>query len=282
MSKKNITDALKSFDEKYYTLRYPATTISAFGVAMKQYLFEIKQAAAGNLSEEHIKNITNAFLTKQLYSDDSFSINTENNIDSTIRFDGKLYALIEAKRPSNKNEMVTIDNINKKALWEIVYYYLSQTRDTSGAKVQRIRDVEIRRLIVTDSIQWFLIDATDIENLCDGYLERHFYKYKNNLLNYANDTAKFYEDIGTHLAKSDITKKLPFVFFDMEAEFKVRKNWQYLYKILSGEYLLKFGYKQLIKTHKLNDKFYQELLYIMGLKEAKEMSNQSERHLQSS
>ncbi|MEG2013735.1 MAG: Eco57I restriction-modification methylase domain-containing protein, partial [Anaerovoracaceae bacterium] len=270
MPQKNILEALKSFDEKYYTLRYTATAISAFGVAMKQYLFDIKQAIANNSSEEHIKNITNAFLKKQLYADDTFAINTENNIDSTIRFEGKLYALIEAKRPSNKNEMVTSDNINKKALWEIVYYYLSQTRNITGAKVQRIRDVEIRRLIITDSIQWFLIDATDIENFCDGYLERHFYKYKNNLLNYANDNAKFYEDIGAHFAKSDITKKLPFVYFNMEVEFKSRKNWQYLYKILGREHLLKFGYKQLIKTHKLNDKFYQELLYIIGLKEIKE------------
>ena len=35
------------------------------------------------------------------------------------------------------------------------------------------------------------------------------------------------------------------------------------------DYLLKDGYKQIAKTHVLNGKFYQELLYLMGLKEAK-------------
>lgn len=273
MAKKTIEAALKAFDEKYYTVRYPALTTSAFGSAIKQYLKDINVAVTNHVSEEHLKNITNDFLKKQLYSDAEFQINTDNGIDTTIRYNGKLFALIEAKRPSNKGEMVTESDLNRKALWEIIFYYLIQTRNINGKKLERIKDIEIRRLIVTDSISWFLIDAVDIEKLCDGYLEKHFYKYRNQQLNYANDTAKFYEDISVYLRTLNITQKLPFVYFNIGDEFRTRKNWQYIYKILNREYLLKFGYQEQRKSHQLNDRFYQELLYIMGLHEVKDRRN---------
>lgn len=101
MSKKIITDALKVFDEKYFSVRYPTQSITVFGDAMKRYLKSIQSAISENMSEEHLKNITNAFLKQQLYSDAEFQINADNGIDSTIRYNGKLFALIEAKRPSN-------------------------------------------------------------------------------------------------------------------------------------------------------------------------------------
>jgi hypothetical protein len=45
---------------------------------MKRYLKSIQSAVSENMSEEHLKNITNAFLKQQLYSDAEFQINADN------------------------------------------------------------------------------------------------------------------------------------------------------------------------------------------------------------
>lgn len=87
--------------------------------------------------------------------------------------------------------MVLEDDINRKALWEIVYYYLCETRDVSGKKVKINYVSEIRRLIITDSRTWVLINAQDLDKLCEGYIEKLFYKFENNQLPY-RDVNKFY------------------------------------------------------------------------------------------
>lgn len=102
------------------------------------------------------------------YSDSRFSINTDGNIDSTIKENGKLLAIIKAKAPQNKTEMITEENINKKALWEAVYYYLEKTIDVSKSKAMVSTQAEVRRLIITDGIKWFLIDSAAVHNVIDG------------------------------------------------------------------------------------------------------------------
>lgn len=80
MSKSAIINALRAFDEKYLSVRYPAQSITVFGDAMRKYLNDVQNAIGAGKSEEHIKNITNDFLKQQFYSEDDFRINTENNI----------------------------------------------------------------------------------------------------------------------------------------------------------------------------------------------------------
>ena len=270
MAMKQLTTALQDFNDRYYTHRLPAEIVSDFGALLKQYIKDIHAACAAGESEEHIKKIINTFLEVGFYHDVAFQINTSSNIDSTIKHENKLLALIEAKKTNNKAEMVSADNINKKALWELILYYLLETRDTSDKRVARKKDIEIRRLIITDGLKWVFIDATDLEGLCDGYLEKHFFKYRNSQLTYANDNAKFYEDIRLYLESVNISKRLPYVFFDVGTMQSSKKNWAYIYKAFSPEFLLKFGFNQKTTTHMLNDRFYQELLHILGLKEATE------------
>ena len=162
--------------------------------------------------------------------------------------------------------MVSSENVNVKALHEIIFYYLSVTRDVSGNAVKRLPDVEIRRVIITDTIKWAVIDANEIEKLVDGYLEKHFHKYQNNQLIYSNSTDKFYADIRAHLEKIGVSEKLEYVFFNI-SDYASPKKSQYIYKILDKGYLLKSGLEYGNSVHVLNEKFYQEFLYIMGLRE---------------
>lgn len=268
MAKESIETALKRFDERYYKLRLDKVILESFGNNLLSYMKQINFAVKNNETEEHIKNIVNKFLRATFYSDPKFEINAYKRVDSAIMYNNILYAILEMKKPANKMEMVLENDINRKALWEIVYYYLCETRDVFGKKVKINYVSEIRRLIITDSRTWVLINAQDLDKLCEGYIEKLFYKFENNQLPY-RDVNKFYGALSEYFSQINITEKLRYVYFEIDKMYSKKSNWQYLFKIFKRDYLLKDGYKQIAKTHVLNGKFYQELLYLMGLKEAK-------------
>lgn len=261
-----IEDELKKFNKRYYQLKLENSNVENFQKNVKHYIKMIDTAISEGESEEHIKNITNSFLKTSFFSDEKYTINTNGKIDSSIKVNGKIEAIIETKKPSNKSEMASKDNINVKALHESIFYYMVKTRDCNGKKVKRIPDVEIRRIVITDTKKWVLIDANEIEKIVDGYLERLFYKYQNMQLIYAHNTDKFYEDIKVYLNTLNINEILPYVFFEIN-EYVPLKKVKYLYKIFNKAYLLKNIANNEASIHVLNNKFYQELLYIMGLKE---------------
>ena len=244
-----------------------ADKLSNFKIKLNTYLNKINTAVKNSENEEHIKNIINDFLRENFYSDERFSINTDGYIDSAIKEKEKLLAIIETKAPQNKSEMLTVNNINKKALWEAVYYYLDKTIDTTKSKAMISIKTDLRRLIITDGINWFLIDPTVIHTITDGNIENRFYKYKNGKLPYANDTAAFYEELRQHFDEIDINEKLKYVYFDISTCINNKNKLTNLYKILSESYLLKNAPNIGYEPHSLNSGFYHELLYIMGFKE---------------
>lgn len=124
----------------------------------------------------------NDFLRRNFYSDKKYSINTDGNIDSAIKENDRLLAIIEAKAPQNKPEMPTCDNMNKKALWESVYCFLERAVNISKSKAMISSDSELRRIIITDGLNWFLIDSSDIHAVTDGAIERRYLDYKNGKL----------------------------------------------------------------------------------------------------
>ena len=162
-------------------LGLPKVTLSAddfasFKSAFKSYVDKVKVAISNNENEEHIKNIINDFLRMSFYSDAKFSINTDGNIDSAIKENGELMAIIETKAPQNKAEMITENHLNRKALHEMVYYYLERAVDISKSKAMISVNCQIRRLIITDGINWFLFDVNDIHNITDGKIENRYYQ----------------------------------------------------------------------------------------------------------
>lgn len=222
--KRTISEALKVYDERYYRERLDSNIVNNFGNELERYAGKINQAVKQKENEEYFKNIVNNFLKRNFYEDDCYTINTDKYIDSTIKLNGQLLALIETKKPDNKSEMLNVDSINRKGLWELIYYYLVATRDTTGFKISMKPNTEIRRLIVTNSVEWFIFDANDIEKYCTGYLEKLFFKYCNNQLNYAKDIGKFYQEIKAHLDKANITEKLGFVHFNLNDIYKSKRE----------------------------------------------------------
>jgi hypothetical protein len=111
-------------------------------------------------SEEHLKNDIRDFLRDTYYKDTN-AINTKDKSDLVIHMskdtNSNVGVIIEAKRPSNKNEMISKSNLNKKALQELVLYYLRESITN--------KNLDIKNLIVTNINEWFIFDENLFERL---------------------------------------------------------------------------------------------------------------------
>ena len=218
-------------------------------------------------SEEHLKNDLRDFLRDTYYRETN-AINTKDKKDLVIHLgkttDSEVGVIIEAKRPTNTNEMVTADNPNKKALHELILYYLDERNQAENN--------QLKQLVMTNVNEWFIIDA--------NYFDKHIYrntqikKLYETKRNDKKDNPWFYEEIAKIIYKIDV--EIPCVYFDIKDYDKVLRNNKKeddreliaLFKILSPQHLLKIATPN--DNNSLNEKFYKELLHIIGLEEAKE------------
>ncbi|MDI1254547.1 MAG: Eco57I restriction-modification methylase domain-containing protein [Flavobacterium sp.] len=218
-------------------------------------------------SEEHLKNDLRDFMRDTYYRDTN-AINTKDKKDLVIHLgkstSSEVGVIVEAKRPTNISEMVSVENPNKKALHELILYYLDE-RITIGNN-------QLKQLVITNINEWYIIDA----NYFDKYI------YRNSQIKKLYETKKtdkkdnpfFYEELAKIISKIEI--EIPCVYFNISDYSKVLRNNNKnddkqliaLFKILSPQHLLKIVSPG--DSNSLNEKFYKELLHIIGLEEAKE------------
>lgn len=222
-------------------------------------------------SEEHLKNIVADFLKNAWYRD-SNEINTNGRKDMVIH-GGKsskdpVAVIIEVKRPANKNEMVSPDRANVKALHELLHYYM-QERYILGNK-------EIRHLIICNIDEWYIFDAVDFERFFFGNqkLVKSYKDWNDGFLVSAN-TDWFYQEIAKPFIEQELSE-IPCTCFNLRDFEKIVRNPDKaddrklinLYKLLSPSHLLKQPFAN--DSNSLNREFYSELLHIIGLEEVKE------------
>lgn len=218
-------------------------------------------------SEEHLKNDLRDFL-RDTYYRNSHAINTKDKKDLVIHTgkttDTDAGVLIEAKRPANVAEMITTQNPNKKALHELILYYL----DERG----RAENTQLKHLIVSNINEWYVFDANDFDKLV--YRNTQIKKLYETKLNDRKDNPFFYEEIAKIVAKMDV--EMPCVYFNITTYDTVLRNQNpdddreltALYKLLSPPHLLKVAAPN--DANSLNDRFYRELLHLIGLEEVKD------------
>jgi len=218
-------------------------------------------------SEEHLKNDLRDFL-RDTYYKDSNAINTKDKKDLVIHLgkttDSEVGVIIEAKRPSNINEMVSANNPNKKALHELILYYLDERN--------KVGNNQLKQLVITDIYQWYIIDA--------NYFDKHIYrnnqikKLYETKINDKKDNPFFYEEIAKIIQNIDI--EIPCIYFDIREYNNILRNdkkeddreLSALLKILSPQHLLKIATPN--DSNSLDERFYKEFLHIIGLEEAME------------
>ena len=268
MPEKPIKEAL---NKAYIKVRPERAAIEQFKAHFITLLDRIKSSPSE--TEEFLKNLVSDFLQKTWYGENYF-VNTKENLDLVIHI-GKdantpVGVIIEAKKPGNKHEMISRINLNTKAMQQLFFYYFKETIDH--------KNVELKHLIITNTIEWFVFYAHDFsrlfshnKKLIDLYMD-----FKNGSL-LEKDTNSFYTQIAAP-AIDEIKTELPFTYFNITDYEKIIRNTNKeadnklisLYKLLSPGHLLKLPFSN--DSNTLNQDFYSELLYIMGLSEEKEGS----------
>lgn len=218
-----------------------------------------------NETEEHLKNVIRDFLLDAYYKGD-YEINVKDRKDLVIHNGPKtsdpVGVIIEAKSIKNTAEMVTKQDLNKKALRELILYYLRERED--------FKNISIKQLIITNATEWFIFDANQFEKLVyrNVKLMKSYREYKLG----GQDTRYFYDEIAKPFIE-DIKDVLEYTWFDITTYKKVitnddkgdDKKLVSLFKLLSPTHILKKSFSN--DSNSLNRNFYNELLHIIGLEE---------------
>ena len=259
----------KSLNKAYLKVKPSRSVIELFKKNLIHLLDDLNESE----SEEHSKNDLGDFLKNTFYHP-KFYINTKDRTDLVIHNgpDSKSLpsVLIEAKKPSNKTEMIRPDNLNTKAFQELILYYLRE----------RIinHNLEIKHLVATNVYEWYVFDANFFEKTFaqNKTLVKQFTDFEEGRLA-GKTTDFFYKEIAEPFLAS-LTSEIYFTWFDFREYDKPLRNEDKkddskliaLYKLLSPEHLLKLPFVN--DSNSLDKAFYTELLHIIGLTETKEGS----------
>ena len=259
----------KALNKAFLKIKPNRTEIEHF----KANLIQLLDRTNDTESEEFHKNLVSDFL-KKTYYDPNYFINTKGRNDLVIHNGNNAAAsvgvIIEAKKPTNKAEMVTAGKLNAKAFQESVLYYLRE-RITH-------KNLEVKHIVITNINEWFIFDATVFDRLFaqNKNLVKQFNDFEGERLS-GIKTDFFYKQIAEPFI-NDITQEIEFTYFDIrEYEKPLRNNNKEddnkliaLFKLLSPEHLLKLPFSN--DSNSLDKRFYSELLHIIGLTETKEGS----------
>ncbi len=265
----NRLNPRKALNKAFLKVKPNRTEIEGF----KANLIQLLDRSNDTESEEFHKNLVIDFL-KKTYYDPSHFINTKGKNDLVIHNGDKAKStvgvIIEAKKPTNKSEMVTPDKLNAKALQELVLYYLRE-RITQN-------NLEAKHLIITNINEWFIFDATTFDRLFaqNKKLVKQFNDFEGGRLA-DTKTDFFYKQIAEPFI-ADIKGEIEFTYFNIQDYQKPLRNDDKaddnkliaLFKLLSPEHLLKLPFTN--DSNSLDKRFYSELLHIIGLTETKEGS----------
>lgn len=257
----------KALNKAFLKVKPNRTEIEGF----KTNLIQLIDQTNDTESEEFHKNLISDFL-KKTYYDPNHSINTKGRNDLVIH-NGKnaqssVGVIIEAKKPTNKAEMLSIEKLNTKAFQELMLYYLRE-RIT-------LKNLEIKYLIATNINEWFVFDANVFEKnfAQDKKLVKQFEDFEGGRLT-GKTTDFFYREIAEPFVEN-LDNTIEFTAFDLKDYENPLRNDNpkddtkliALFKLLSPEHLLKLPFAN--DSNSLDKKFYSELLHIIGLTETKE------------
>lgn len=239
----------------------------------KTHLITLLDRTNDTESEEFHKNLVSDFLKDTYYKQNHF-INTKGRNDLVIHngqhANSTVGVIIEAKKPTNKAEMISTKKLNAKAFQELVLYYLRE-RITH-------KNLEVKYLVATNINEWFIFDATLFDRLFaqNKNFVKQFNDFEDGRLA-GTKTDFFYKQIAEPFIDS-ITAEIEFTYFNFQDFQKPLRNTDKaddnsliaLFKLLSPEHLLKLPFSN--DSNSLDKRFYGELLHIIGLTETKEGS----------
>ncbi|OPZ78653.1 MAG: hypothetical protein BWY78_00461 [Alphaproteobacteria bacterium ADurb.Bin438] len=265
-----LKDLIKRYHKSYINSSVNKNSFMLYISSLKKCIESLEDGISKKESEEYLKNINRDFIKTFFNKRSDISVNTYNRIDMSICKNDKVEVIMEFKTPYNKSEMLSRENVffTKKAFLEAIKYYYDERLNGN---------YNIKNIIITDNINWFIFNPyqfndKNIEKLCKDYknkqtsfeINEHLYKEISKIIiknNISFDYTYFsFENLKSTLAK--LTNN------EFDINDKNIKKLVNIYKFFHPDFLLReYNPKD---SNNLNQKFYSELLYILGLEEIKE------------
>ncbi|HBK1972580.1 TPA: class I SAM-dependent DNA methyltransferase [Campylobacter jejuni] len=257
----------KDFFNPYYRKKQiMQNEFDIFSKALMQYLERLERSQSEN-EDYLVANALSPFLTMLNFKT---HIKTKqkgkSEIDLAIskdEFSKDLEVFIEAKKPNSK-EFITHAKVNSKALHEAILYYF-RNREYSFS---------LKFIIITDFYKFYIFKISEFEELF--YKSPSFLKLFEEFCNpnslFKGNTEEFYKEVAKLIENSKENLKgflidLTFLKDKQKSNFKKLAS---IYKTFHRDFLLsEFNPND---ANSLNNAFYKELLYILGLCESKQNS----------
>ncbi|EAI0748024.1 class I SAM-dependent DNA methyltransferase [Campylobacter jejuni] len=257
----------KDFFNPYYRKKQIIQNeFDMFNKALMQYLERLESSQSEN-EDYLVANALSPFLTMLNFKT---HIKTKqkgkSEIDLSIskdEFSKDLEVLIEAKKPNSK-EFITHTKVNSKALHETILYYF-RNREYSFS---------LKFIIITDFYKFYIFKISEFEELFykNPSFKKLFEEFCNPNSLFKGNTEEFYKEVAKLIENSKENLKgflidLTFLKDKQKSNFK---NLASIYKTFHRDFLLsEFNPND---ANSLNNAFYKELLYILGLCESKQNS----------
>lgn len=261
----------KSLNKAYRQVPVERPVFNIFKAQLSNYYKQISSID----TEEKLKGDLMDFLKFTFYSQ-NYKVSPNGDIDCAIHLGVNVTdpvgVIIEVKKPTNATEMITKEDLNRKALQELLLYYLRERHIK--------KNIQLKQLIVTNVYEYFVFDAHEFERIfySNKKLIKRFEEFNAGALT-SEKTDFFYKEIAADFI-ANVLDQITYTWFD------IRKYKQFLdtgndkriielFKFFSPEHLLKKRFQN--DSNSLNTKFYSELLYIIGLEEV--LEKDSKKHI---
>ncbi|UEZ83940.1 class I SAM-dependent DNA methyltransferase [Campylobacter coli] len=268
----------KEFLNPYYRKKpILEAELNEFTKALKDYKTSLENNLKNN-EDSLVANALSKFFENLHFECEIKSIHKGNSgIDLALKKDKQIQVIIEAKLPHSK-EFFSQSKPNCKALHECILYYLRERKALNSS---------LKHIIITDFYRFYIFKADLFEELFNKnkYFKEAFENFESKNSLFKGNTDEFYKECEKLLSSEkyldSITRKdlfdepsLKGVFIDIKPILEQEKpsfsKLKPLFKIFHKDFLLsEFNPND---ANSLNNAFYKELLYILGLYESKQNS----------
>lgn len=268
----------KEFLNPYYRKKpILEAELNEFTKALKDYKTNLENNLKNN-EDSLVANALSKFFENLHFECEIKSIHKGNSgIDLALKKDKQIQVIIEAKLPHSK-EFFSPNKPNCKALHECILYYLRERKALNSS---------LKHIIITDFYHFYIFKADLFEELFNKnkYFKEAFENFESKNSLFKGNTDEFYKECEKLLssekyldsiARKDLFDEpsLKGVFIDLKPILEQEKpsfsKLKPLFKIFHKDFLLsEFNPND---ANSLNNAFYKELLYILGLCESKQSS----------
>ncbi|HEC1708544.1 TPA: Eco57I restriction-modification methylase domain-containing protein [Campylobacter coli] len=268
----------KEFLNPYYRKKpILEVELNEFIKALKDYKTSLENNLKNN-EDSLVANALSKFFENLHFECEIKSIHQGNSgIDLALKKDKQIQVIIEAKLPHSK-EFFSQSKPNCKALHECILYYLRERKALNSS---------LKHIIITDFYRFYIFKADLFEELFNKnkYFKEAFENFESKNSLFKGNTDEFYKECEKLLSSEkyldSITRKdlfdepsLKGVFIDIKPILEQEKpsfsKLKPVFKIFHKDFLLsEFNPND---ANSLNNAFYKELLYILGLCESKQNS----------